>query len=87
VTSFAHGLGSTTRLITGAAAIIVAVFLGFASGDLVQFQQTGFGVAVSLAIDATLLRSVILPAAMRLLGQWNWYLPWWLEWLPRLVLE
>jgi RND superfamily putative drug exporter len=83
----AHGVGSTARLITGAAAIIVAVFVGFATGDLVPFQQMGFGVAVSLAIDATLLRSVILPASMRLLGSWNWYLPRWLEWLPRLAVE
>jgi RND superfamily putative drug exporter len=83
----AHGVGSTARLITGAAAIIVAVFVGFATGDLVPFQQMGFGVAVSLAIDATLIRSVMLPATMRLLGSWNWYLPRWLEWLPRLAVE
>jgi RND superfamily putative drug exporter len=83
----AQGVGSTARLITGAAAIIVAVFVGFATGDLVPFQQMGFGVAVSLAIDATLLRSVILPATMGLLGRWNWYLPRWLEWLPRLAVE
>jgi uncharacterized membrane protein YdfJ with MMPL/SSD domain len=83
----AYGVGSTARLITGAAAIIIAVFVGFASGDLVPFQQMGFGVAVSLAIDATILRSVILPASMRLLGEWNWYLPRWLEWLPRVAVE
>ena len=83
----AYGVGSTARLITGAAAIIVAVFVGFASGDLVPFQQMGFGVAVSLAIDATLLRSVILPASMRLLGRWNWYLPRWLGWLPRVAVD
>jgi RND superfamily putative drug exporter len=83
----ARGVGTTARLITGAAAIIVAVFVGFASGDLVPFQQMGFGVAVSLVIDATILRSVILPAAMNLLGEWNWYLPRWLEWLPRIAVE
>ena len=83
----ARGVGATARLITGAAAIIVAVFIGFASGDLVPFQQMGFGVAVSLIIDATILRSVILPAAMNLLGEWNWYLPRWLEWLPRIAVE
>jgi RND superfamily putative drug exporter len=82
-----YGVGSTARIITGAAAIIVAVFVGFASGDLVPFQQMGFGVAVSLIIDATLIRSVILPASMKLLGDWNWYLPRWLEWLPRLAVE
>jgi putative drug exporter of the RND superfamily len=82
-----HGVASTARLITGAALIIVAVFLGFAMGDLVMFQQMGFGVAVALLIDATIIRSVLLPAAMRLLGRWNWYLPSWLEWLPRIQIE
>ena len=70
-----HAVSSTARLITGAALIIVAVFGGFAMGDLVMFQQMGFGVAVALLIDATIIRSVLLPAAMRLLGSWNWYLP------------
>ena len=81
------GIASTARLITGAALIIVAVFLGFAMGDLVMFQQMGFGIAVALLIDATIIRSVLLPATMRLLGQWNWYLPRWLEWLPRIQIE
>ena len=83
----AWGVGSTARIITGAALIIVAVFTGFARGDLVMFQQMGFGVAVALLIDATLIRSVILPAAMALLGRWNWYLPSWLGWLPRVQIE
>jgi RND superfamily putative drug exporter len=82
-----HGVASTARIITGAALIIVAVFLGFAAGDLVMFQQMGFGVAIALLIDATLIRSVVLPSAMALLGRWNWYLPRWLEWLPRLDVE
>ena len=82
-----HGVSSTARLITGAALIIVAVFAGFAMGDLVMFQQMGFGIAVALLIDATIIRSVLLPAAMRLLGDWNWYLPRWLEWLPRIEIE
>jgi uncharacterized membrane protein YdfJ with MMPL/SSD domain len=82
-----HGVSSTARLITGAALIIVAVFAGFAMGDLVMFQQMGFGIAVALLIDATIIRSVLLPAAMRLLGKWNWYLPRWLEWLPRVEVE
>jgi putative drug exporter of the RND superfamily len=81
------GVGSTARIITGAALIIVAVFAGFARGDLIMFQQMGFGVAVALLIDATLIRSVVLPSAMKLLGDWNWYLPRWLEWLPRLQVE
>jgi putative drug exporter of the RND superfamily len=82
-----YGVSSTARLITGAALIIVAVFSGFAKGDLVMFQQMGFGVAVALLIDATIIRSVLLPAAMRLLGAWNWYLPSWLEWLPHIEVE
>jgi RND superfamily putative drug exporter len=81
------GVGSTARLITGAALIIVVVFLGFATGDLVMFQQMGFGVAVALLIDATIIRSVLLPAAMTLLGDLNWYLPRWLEWMPRIQVE
>jgi putative drug exporter of the RND superfamily len=85
--SLLHGVASTARIITGAALIIVAVFLGFAMGDLVMFQQMGFGVAVALLIDATIIRSIILPSAMKLLGRWNWYLPRWLEWLPRLETE
>jgi RND superfamily putative drug exporter len=83
----AFGIGSTARLITGAALIIVAVFCGFAKGDLVMFQQMGFGVAVALLLDATIIRSVVLPAAMKLLGSGNWYLPRWLGWLPELHIE
>ena len=52
-----------------------------------MFQQMGFGVAVALLIDATVIRSVLLPSAMKLLGEWNWYLPAWLEWLPRVEIE
>jgi RND superfamily putative drug exporter len=81
------GVASTARIITGAALIIVAVFAGFASGELIMFQQMGFGVAAALLIDATIIRSVVLPSAMKLLGDWNWYLPRWLHWLPRLDLE
>jgi RND superfamily putative drug exporter len=81
------GVSSTARLITGAALIIVAVFSGFAMGDLVMFQQMGFGIAIALLIDATIIRSVLLPAAMCLLGRWNWFLPSWLEWLPRIQIE
>jgi RND superfamily putative drug exporter len=81
------GVASTARIITGAALIIVAVFAGFASGELIMFQQMGFGVAAALLIDATIIRSVVLPSAMTLLGEWNWYLPRRLEWLPRLQVE
>jgi uncharacterized membrane protein YdfJ with MMPL/SSD domain len=81
------GVSSTARLITGAALIIIAVFAGFARGDLVMFQQMGFGIAVALLIDATIIRSVVVPASMKLLGRWNWYLPSWLEWLPDVHVE
>jgi putative drug exporter of the RND superfamily len=81
------GIGSTARIITGAALIIVAVFAGFAAGDLVMFQQMGFGVAIALLIDATIVRSVLVPAAMTLAGERNWYLPSWLEWLPHVEIE
>ncbi|HEX2110207.1 MAG TPA: MMPL family transporter [Gaiellaceae bacterium] len=81
------GIGSTARIITGAALIIIAVFIGFAAGDLVMFQQMGFGVAIALLIDATLVRSVLVPALMTLLGEHNWYLPRWLDWLPHLEVE
>jgi RND superfamily putative drug exporter len=81
------GVSSTARIITGAAFIIVAVFAGFARGDLVAFQQMGFGVAVALLIDATIIRSVLMPSAMAILGRWNWYLPRWLEWLPEIHVE
>ena len=81
------GVGSTARIITGAALIIVAVFSGFARGDLIMFQQMGFGVAIALLLDATVIRSVVLPSLMKMLGEWNWYLPRWLDWLPRLEVE
>ena len=82
-----HGVASTARLITGAAAIIVVVFTGFATGQLVAFQEMGFGIAVALALDATLVRLLLIPAAMRLLGERNWYLPRLLRWLPNLQVE
>jgi RND superfamily putative drug exporter len=82
-----HGVASTARLITGAAAIIVVVFAGFATGQLVAFQQMGFGIAIALLLDATLVRLLLIPAAMRLLGERNWYLPRWLQWLPNVQIE
>jgi putative drug exporter of the RND superfamily len=81
------GVGSTARIITGAALIIVAVFSGFAAGELVMFQQMGFGVAVALLLDATIVRSVLMPATLAILGHRAWYLPRWLGWLPRLTIE
>jgi RND superfamily putative drug exporter len=85
--SVAYGLRSTGGLITGAALIMVAVFGGFAMGDLVGFQQVGFGLAVAVLLDATIVRSVLVPASMRLLGDLNWYLPKGLSWLPDLRVE
>jgi len=81
------GVGSTAGIITGAAAIMVAVFAGVAMGDMTMFQQLGFGLAVAIAIDATIVRTVIVPTAMTLLGGWSWYLPTWLEWLPRVRVD
>ncbi len=85
--SVAFGLRSTANIITGAAAIMVAVFGGFALGDLVMFQQMGLGLAVAVFLDATIVRTVLVPATMRLLGDANWYLPTWLHWLPDLRVE
>ena len=85
--SVAFGLRSTANIITGAAAIMVVVFGGFALGQLVMFQQFGFGLAFAVILDATVVRMVLVPAAMELLGDRNWYLPSWLEWLPDLRVE
>ncbi|HLG11673.1 MAG TPA: MMPL family transporter [Dehalococcoidia bacterium] len=85
--SVASGLQSTAHIITGAAAIMLVVFGAFALGDLVQLQQMGFGLAVAVFIDATLIRSILVPASMELLGDRNWYLPSWLEWLPEVNIE
>jgi putative drug exporter of the RND superfamily len=85
--AISFGIGSTARLITGAALIIIAVFWGFAMGDTIAFQQMGFGIAVALLIDATIVRSVLVPATMKLLGERNWYLPAWLTWLPDVHVE
>ncbi len=76
------GVRHTGRIITGAALIMVTVFGAFASGRMNQLQQIGFGLAVAVIIDATLIRTVLVPATMTLLGHYNWYLPSWLRWLP-----
>jgi uncharacterized membrane protein YdfJ with MMPL/SSD domain len=81
------GVGSTARIITGAALIIVVVFCGFAAGELVMFQQMGVGVAVALLLDATVVRVVLMPATLAILGDRAWYLPRWLGRLPRLTIE
>jgi putative drug exporter of the RND superfamily len=81
------GVASTARIITGAAVIIVVVFAGFAAGKLVMFQQMGFGVSIALLLDATVIRSVVLPSTLALLDRLSWYLPSWLEWLPHVEVE
>ena len=78
----AFGLRTTGKLITGAALIMVVVFSGFASAELVEFQQMGFELAIAVLLDATLVRSVLVPATMIVLGRLNWYLPASLRWLP-----
>ena len=83
----AYGLRSTATIITGAALIMVAVFGGFASGDTIINQQVGFGLAVAVLLDATLIRTVLVPASMEVLGKRNWYLPSFLNWLPDLRIE
>ena len=83
----AHGLRSTAGLITGAALIMVAVFGAFASGKTIINQQVGFGLAVAVLLDATLVRSILVPATMEILGRGNWYLPSWLAWLPDVRVE
>jgi RND superfamily putative drug exporter len=85
--SVAFGLRTTANIITGAAAIMVAVFGGFALGELVMFQQIGVGLAVAVFLDATIVRTILVPATMRLLGDVNWYMPSWLKWIPDLRVE
>jgi uncharacterized membrane protein YdfJ with MMPL/SSD domain len=77
----------TAGTVTSAAVIMVAVFGLFATLSLIQMQQLGFGLAVAILIDATIVRAVLLPSTMRLLGEWNWYLPRWLAWVPSLAPE
>ena len=78
----AYGIKSTAGVVTSAAVVMVSVFAIFATLSLLMFKQLGVGLAVAVLLDATLVRGVLLPATMKLLGDWNWYLPSWLEWLP-----
>jgi uncharacterized membrane protein YdfJ with MMPL/SSD domain len=82
--AIAHGIKSTAGVVTSAAIVMVAVFSIFATLSMLIFKQFGVGLAAAILIDATLVRGVLLPASMKLLGERNWYLPRWLEWLPRL---
>ena len=83
----ARGIAITSGTITSAAAIMVVVFAVFVTLELTIIKQLGFGLAVAVFLDATIVRSVLLPATMRLLGEWNWWLPRWLGWLPRVTIE
>ena len=85
--SVSTGIKLTAGQITSAAAIMVGVFGAFALGPIVGLQQFGLGLGVAVLIDATIIRSILLPATMKLLGEWNWYLPSWLEWLPNVSAE
>jgi RND superfamily putative drug exporter len=86
--SVARGLASTSRVITTAAAIMVLVFLGFATEEGVVIKMIGFGMAVAIFLDATLVRMVLVPATMSLLGERNWWLPAWLDrLLPNVQVE
>jgi len=80
----AHGIKSTAGVVTSAAAVMVAVFAIFGALSMLFFKQFGVGLATAVLIDATIVRAVLLPATMKLLGDWNWYLPKWLQWIPEL---
>src|SRR5215217_1083451 len=79
----AQGIKCTAGVVTSAAAVMVAVFAIFATLSMLEFKMMGVGLAVAILIDATLVRAVLLPATMKLLGEWNWYLPKKLDWLPK----
>ena len=81
--SIAHGIKTTAGVVTSAAIVMVSVFAIFGTLSMLFFKQFGVGLATAVLIDATIVRAVLLPATMKLLGDWNWYLPRWLEWLPR----
>jgi uncharacterized membrane protein YdfJ with MMPL/SSD domain len=83
----AQGIKSTAGVVTSAAVVMVAVFSIFATLSSIEFKQMGVGLAAAILIDATIVRGVLLPATMKLLGEWNWWLPSWLEWLPRVDVE
>jgi uncharacterized membrane protein YdfJ with MMPL/SSD domain len=83
----ASAIKSTAGVVTSAALVMVGVFAVFATLSLLDFKQMGIGLAVAVLLDATIIRGVLLPASMKLLGDWNWWLPKWLEWLPRVTRE
>jgi len=82
-----HGIKATAGTVTSAAIVMVAVFAIFATLSSIDFKEMGVGLSVAILIDATIVRAVLLPATMKLLGKWNWYLPRKLEWLPQIAHE
>jgi uncharacterized membrane protein YdfJ with MMPL/SSD domain len=82
--AISHGIRRTAGVVTSAAIVMVGVFAVFGALSMLFFKQFGVGLATAILLDATIVRAVLLPATMKLLGEWNWYLPRWLEWLPRL---
>ena len=78
-----QGISTTGGTVTSAAIVMVGVFAVFVTLTFIDFKEMGFALAAAVLIDATIIRGVLLPASMKLLGDWNWYLPRWLEWLPR----
>jgi uncharacterized membrane protein YdfJ with MMPL/SSD domain len=83
----AYGIRSTAGVVTSAAIVMVFVFAIFGTLSMLFFKQFGVGLATAVLLDATIVRAVLLPASMKLLGDWNWYLPSWLQWLPRFDAE
>lgn len=83
----ADGLAATGRVISAAAAIMVCVFGAFILGEGRDLKMMGFGLAFAIFIDATVVRLILVPALMELMGKWNWYLPSWLQWLPSFRVE
>jgi RND superfamily putative drug exporter len=82
-----YGIARTAGVVTSAALVMVGVFSLFATASALDLKQAGVGLAVAVLLDATIVRAVLLPASMKLLGDWNWYLPRRLEWLPRAAAE
>jgi uncharacterized membrane protein YdfJ with MMPL/SSD domain len=80
----AEGIKKSASVVTSAAAVMVGVFAIFATLNVLEMKQMGVGLAVAILLDATVIRAVLLPASMKLLGDWNWYFPAWLEWIPRI---
>jgi RND superfamily putative drug exporter len=82
-----RGIRTTASTVTSAALVMVGVFAIFATLSTLDIKQMGVGLAIAVLLDATIIRGVLLPATMKLLGDWNWYLPRGLRWLPKVQLE